>query len=76
MISIIQGKEYAHEAIHEKCVGCERVHPEEKVCVAYLYPAEKWRLGNCPMATHVTEQADDSKKGKVRVGQQKQKKGK
>ena len=76
MKSMIGKETFHHQPIHEKCVGCERIHPEEKVCLAYLYPAEKWRLGNCPMATHITEQVDNSKKGKVRVGQQKQKKRK
>jgi hypothetical protein len=42
-------------------------------CQAYLYPDMKWRLGNCPLATHLTAVIEEQK-GKRRVGQQKQKK--
>lgn len=82
MKSVIQGKEYFHEAIVDKCIGCARVAKNEKVCVAYLSPKAKWRPspvapgGHCPMATHVELETGNKDAGKKRVGQQKQKKKK
>jgi len=55
----------------DECNGCVRI--AEGYCSVYLYPNAKWRLGKCNMATHV--HLEEEKKGKVRVGQQKQKKG-
>lgn len=45
------------------------------LCDVYLFPEAKWRLGDCPMADAALR-ADQPKAsaGKVRVGQQKQKK--
>jgi len=40
-------------------------------CAAYLDPNAKWRLGNCPLATHLSVVVQET--GKRRVGQQKQK---
>lgn len=59
--------------IVEKCQGCERT--KDDFCVAYRDPSYWWRLGICPLATHVrvTIKSDD---GKKRAGQQKQKKKK
>lgn len=76
MISIINGVRYAHKPIVEQCEGCDKVSTREKVCTAYLYPATRWKHGSCALATHVREQMDDKPKGKIRVGQQKQKKRK
>lgn len=76
MRSSINGIDYAHSPIVEQCLGCAKVSPREQVCVAYLYPATRWKSGPCALATHVREQVDDKAKGKVRVGQQKQKKRK
>ena len=79
MKATIQGIEYTHEAIVDKCLegdngkACERIVKGENVCKAYLYPDKLWLRGNCPAATHVvTTVAEDT--GKKRVGQQKQKK--
>lgn len=44
-------------------------------CGTYAFPAIKWRLGDCPMADRELRTVITSDKTKVRVGQQKQKKG-
>lgn len=44
-------------------------------CRAYAFPAAKWRIGDCPLADEPLRSEDAHKtSGKVRVGQQKQKK--
>lgn len=30
---------------------CKRI--EEELCLAYINPSLKWRLGNCSLATHI-----------------------
>lgn len=57
--------------IVERCSGCSNV--EGNFCRIWSSPAAKWRLGNCPSATHVKMEISEPEK-KVRVGQQKQKK--
>jgi len=42
-------------------------------CTAYAFPSTKWKNGRCPLATHVGMKREEYT-GKVRVGQQKQKK--
>jgi len=55
------------------CEGCDKVIPEDHSrCVAYRDPAVMWRLGTCPLATHIKTTV--AKTTKVRVGQQKQSK--
>ncbi len=56
--------------IHKKCDGCK--HVEGTVCDAYVKPEVKWRIGNCPLASHITNTITSNVK--VRVGQQKQRK--
>jgi hypothetical protein len=46
---------------------------KEYRCVAYIDPSAKWRMCNCPLASHLTVM-DTKDRGKKRVGQQKQKK--
>jgi hypothetical protein len=41
-------------------------------CTAYAFPEAKWKNGKCPLATHILH--EEETRGKVRVGQQKQKK--
>ena len=57
----------------DKISVCSRV--DGNYCGVYAYPAAKWRNGDCPMADSFlrTEQLVEEV-GKVRVGQQKQKK--
>ena len=56
------------------CEGCEKVVPDDKSrCTAYEFPEMKWRLGICPLATHV-KAVVKAPKEKIRAGQQKQKK--
>jgi hypothetical protein len=83
MKSIIQGVEYEHEPIIDRCVGCDFVLEEREghqICRGYLLPKAKWRPspgaleGHCPMATHVELKSKDGQTEKKRVGQQKQKK--
>jgi len=56
------------DPIIDKCIGCARIIDGK--CEAYAFPAAVWRRG-CPLATHVKLPVK-RKKGKVRVGQQKQ----
>ena len=60
--------------IAPKCHGCSRVVHEwgNDYCSVYAYPGNKWRLGPCPMATHVTTMMD--RQERRRIGQQKQRK--
>lgn len=57
----------------EKLHICSRSDGE--ACNVYAFPTAKWRTGDCPMADAVlrTEELVEEV-GKVRVGQQKQKK--
>lgn len=64
-----------HRPVVEQCLGCDRISKESegKLCSAFAFPASKWRLGACSMATHI--KSESAKSGeKQRVGQQKQKK--
>jgi hypothetical protein len=58
--------------VPEQCEGCGKVVDGE--CKAYPNPANWWRLGGCPLATHLRKVVEDNTK--KRVGQQKQKKKK
>ena len=51
---------------------CEYLEKDSDYCTAYAFPKTRWKLGNCPLATHI--ETEKSKKGKIRVGQQKQRK--
>jgi len=31
-------------------------------CAAYMFPSAKWRLGDCPLATHLIKSEDEKKK--------------
>ena len=48
------------QPIVEKCIGCAKIDGE--TCSAYLFPAAKWRAGNCPMATHLVTEVKEKKK--------------
>ena len=50
---------------------CSFLEKDSDFCTAYMNPKSRWRLGPCPLATHVSVQ-EEKQKGKVRVGQQKQ----
>ena len=58
--------------IVDECKGCEKAVVEINMCSAYVNPGSKWRLGNCPLATHIV--IVDKSTQKIRAGQQKQKK--
>jgi hypothetical protein len=62
----------------ERCQGCGREVKESEsdrfVCEAYLDPNVFWRMGHCPLATHVSLGDKKGREGKTRVGQQKQRK--
>jgi len=49
---------------------CTRI--SDNLCEAYMNPEGKWKMGHCPLATHITLEIEEHK-GKKRVGQQKQK---
>lgn len=63
--------------IWKKCIGCKRITQERgiNVCEAYEFPRMKWRLGNCPLASHVLT-TSKVLTPKQRIGQQKQRGGK
>lgn len=58
----------------DKCEGCARI-TKNGYCEVYVNPEEKWRNGNCPMATHLVER-EKSKKKKVNPIKQSKRKGK
>jgi hypothetical protein len=71
--------------LHPKCTDhptkpCSKTHAsnglEGDFCIVYFDPSAMWRLGDCPMADEHLRTKSESKKEKVRMGQQKQKKGK
>ena len=39
----------------EQCDGCDRSKEFEsgKYCLSYPDPSQKWKLGNCNLATHI-----------------------
>ncbi len=55
----------------EQCNGCENI--TDAHCRIWITPSAKWRIGKCPSATHMKVEIK-APAGKVRVGQQKQKK--
>ena len=63
------------EPIVEQCKGekksCDHID-SSNLCTSYISPKTRWRLGTCPLATHVEIESKDT--GKTRMGQQKQKK--
>jgi hypothetical protein len=61
------------EIIHEKCKGCGKVM-EDSTCSVYPKPRIWWNRGTCPIADHI--KIETKSNGKVRVGQQKQKRRK
>lgn len=52
--------EYIKEPIVEKCEGCGKslTHNDVEVCSVYLMPKSKWRIGNCPSATHIKKEIE------------------
>lgn len=53
---------------------CSRIY-NETTCKCYQDPSTQWRLGDCPMADdELREYVEVEETGKVRLGQQKQKK--
>ena len=76
-MSIGPTREQVAEPCVEQCRGCERDNTGEPdgdiqdyTCRWYLYPAAKWRAGNCPGATHL-KKAVAPPQEKQRVGQSK-----
>lgn len=50
--------------ISEQCEGCAKTKDYEagKYCTAFPSPLDKWRIGNCNMATHVQAAKSEAKK--------------
>ena len=69
IIRKIEKEKAIRSAIIEKCNPCS-LHDKIE-CPVYAYPKAKWRLGDCPMATHVIARTKETDKFKRRVGQQK-----
>jgi hypothetical protein len=53
-----------YETILEQCVGCDKVIKigEESFCKSYLKPSEKWKSGNCNLASHIKKLAKEMTK--------------
>lgn len=64
--------EVVQEPIVKKCEGCAYI--QDGHCIPYIFPASKWRSGNCPLATHLTKKKETTEEKKNRVGQRKQRK--
>jgi len=62
------------KVIEDELTICSRSDGE--VCKAYAFPKAKWRSQDCPLADSFlqTVEVTETPTGKVRVGQQKQKK--
>jgi hypothetical protein len=45
------------EPVVDKCLGCDGIEtgpePGPSTCRRFLIPASKWRVQNCPMASHI-----------------------
>lgn len=62
----------AYRFITDKCIGCD--HVDNSICNAYINPSAWFRNGKrCPLASHLNTNLS-APKGKIRVGQQKQRK--
>jgi hypothetical protein len=51
--------------IVQECEGCARIQEWDSgvnYCTPYLDPAQVWRRGKCPMATHVKKEPGEAKK--------------
>jgi len=59
--------EYTCRTVIDKCEGCKNI--ENGYCRSYVNPGLKWRMSNCPRATHLQVEKQTMKR---RVGQQKQ----
>ena len=65
--------EQCKKVIEDELHVCSRSDGE--ACTAYAFPKAKWRVGDCPLAdSELKTKVEVETKGKIRVGQQKQKK--
>lgn len=74
------------QPIVEKCFGCNKIVSDtdyskqvmdKDTCSVYIIPASKWRIGNCPAATHVEkEKVEDRFVDPLKASKQKMKKKK
>lgn len=79
MDKVIEDLRVNAQPIVEQCTKdektCSRANKETNCCTAYFSPKACWRIGNCLMADEFLKTITETKEtGKVRVGQQKQKK--
>lgn len=63
------------ECIGDETNPCKRIEQGTELCLVYINPSHRWKLGICPLATHVITRIEGDQ-GKTRVGQQKQKRKK
>lgn len=49
-------------AIVEKCEGCNKViqTPAGQYCRVYPDPVSRWRSGNCPTASHIKREVQET----------------
>lgn len=53
------------EPIVIQCDGCDKIIVGLDFimhCLIYIIPASKWRMGDCPMATHLIKQTKGTPK--------------
>ena len=43
-----------------ECEGCGKVCLNDHTCSIFIVPKSKWRIGRCPMATHVIKPVSQS----------------
>lgn len=58
----------------EECNGCSRILENNK-CKAFSNPAARWKNGECPLATHLTEKIEETKKKVNPIKKSKRKSG-
>jgi hypothetical protein len=68
-IPIIEEVVMEKEPIVDQCKGCGKIVSNitnneitNVVCAMYLMPNSKWRIGNCPGATHLEKEILEIKK--------------
>ena len=78
---VVEELKVIREGIDDKCkkVIEDELHvcsrSDGEVCNVYAFPKAKWRVGDCPMCdSELQTVVEVEQTGKVRVGQQKQKK--
>ena len=63
------------EKVHDKCIGCNKIDPDQ-FCLVYSKPSIWWdKRGGCPVANHIKKEAAAEKKVNPLKASKKAKKG-